>query len=138
MKRDNDYIRELLFELEAQEWDGFTVDYYAKSVDADFKRTGHFKLLNDAGLVCQIGERNFGTAEIPEMPEVDGKQIIKQVSYRLTNQGHDFLESIRDEEIWSLTKAAINKVGGVTLSGLMGLAVAYGKHELEKFTGFPL
>ena len=32
--------------------------------------------------------------------------------YRLTSQGHDFIESIRDEGIWNKTKAMVSETGG--------------------------
>jgi hypothetical protein len=32
--------------------------------------------------------------------------------FRVTNSGHDFLDSVRDDKVWSKTKRQLTKVGG--------------------------
>ena len=48
----------------------------------------------------------------------------------LTWRGHDFLDSVRDPEIWRKTKEGATKAGGFTLDLLMDLAKAIIKAKL--------
>lgn len=81
------------------------------------KRVGHIYLLTDAGLMIQVGHS----------------------SYRLTNEGHDYLESIRDEGIWSKTKKAVAETGGnATLEIIKDLAIGFLKKQISDRTGIDL
>ena len=90
MKRDQDFIRELLFEFEEAE------DFYIDGSEVmgisrdEVRRVYHIKLLKDAGFLADLDEGMF----------------------RLTNSGHDYIEAIRDEGVWSKTKAAVAETGG--------------------------
>lgn len=53
----------------------------------------------------------------------------------LTWNGHDFLDSVRDPEIWRKTKEAATKAGGFTMDLLVGLAKGFIKTQIEKHTG---
>ena len=49
----------------------------------------------------------------------------------LTRQGHDFLDSIRDKEIWGSVKAKLAKVGGsASVDVLKALAIQSAKELL--------
>ena len=56
----------------------------------------------------------------------------------LTWQGHDFLDSVRDPEIWRRTKEGAQKAGGFTVELLGDLAKGLIKTQIEKFTGVKL
>lgn len=58
--------------------------------------------------------------------------------YRLTSQGYDFLEAIRDEGIWKKTRAGAEALGGATLGLLRDLAVGYLKNEAAERLGISL
>lgn len=78
---------------------------------------GHVLLLVDAGLVAEIDESTF----------------------RLTAQGHGYLDAIRDEGIWNKTKQAVAETGGsATLDIIKSLAVGFLKTKIEKHTGITL
>jgi len=62
----------------------------------------------------------------------------RTVSYRLTWQGHEFLSTIHDPEIWRKTKAGASKVGGLGVEVLWGLAKEYVKAEVRGRLGVPL
>ncbi|MGG0619209.1 DUF2513 domain-containing protein [Bacillus altitudinis] len=47
--------------------------------------------------------------------------VIEDITY----SGHQFLDNIRDPEIWSKTKVAASKVAGVSLSVLGELALGF-------------
>jgi len=116
VKRDDDLLRGLLFEFEAEDdWLLILPQTLNMSQD-DRVKIGHVNLLCDAGYVTQVGK---GT-------------------YRLTNQGYDFLDAIRDETIWKKTKAGAAEVGGMTLGMIKDLALAYVKQEAAEKLGIRL
>ena len=117
MKRNQDYLRQLLFEFEAQP-DWLIVVFNAINANAEQReRLYHVQLLRDAGLVTEVGRS----------------------TYRLTNSGHDYIEAIRDEGIWSKTKTAVAETGGsATLEIIKSLAMGFLKSKIEKHTGIAL
>lgn len=117
MKRDDDYIRELLFKYEADEdWLLFTPGETLGAGKEEWKERGHVYLLMDEGLIAQVGN---GTM-------------------RVTAAGHDYLDAIRDEGIWKKTKEGAAAVGGVTLGIMKDIAVAYVKQSAADKLGIPL
>ncbi len=56
----------------------------------------------------------------------------------LTWQGHDFLDSIRDPEIWQKTKTGAASAGSWTFNLLKDLATAYAKAKIREVTGVAL
>ncbi len=115
MKRDNDYIRALLQEVEASE--DCLVYAFSPEEDSDGpdKRHYHFNLMADAGLVRHT----------------------KNGFFRLTNDGHDFLEATRASPVWEKTKATAADVGGMTLRMIFETSVEYLKAE-ARTRGFPI
>jgi Hypothetical protein (DUF2513) len=57
---------------------------------------------------------------------------------RLTWEGHDFLDAIRDPEIWCKTKSGAEEVGSFTFDLLKELAVGLIKTKIEQHTGVKL
>ena len=49
---------------------------------------------------------------------------------RITSNGHDFLDSLRNNIVWNKTKEAAGKVGGYTISILMDLGKEYIKKQV--------
>ena len=112
MKRDNDYIRQLLLEMEESEDFRFDVIDGASEDEID-KRLYHMKLLTDAGLATNVGK----------------------YAHRLTNGAHDFLDAMRDEGIWKKTKEAVADSGGnATLDIIKQIAVAFLKKQIRERT----
>jgi hypothetical protein len=56
----------------------------------------------------------------------------------LTWAGHDFLDSVRDSEIWRATKEGAQKAGGFSLELLAALAKGLIKKKIEQHTGIQL
>lgn len=56
----------------------------------------------------------------------------------LTWEGHDFLDSVRNDEVWGKTKSSVEAVGGWTLDILSGLAKAIIKAKLKAATGLDI
>ena len=116
MKRDDDYLRELLFEVESQSSGTLTVVGTMGLSPEKEKLLYHIALLSDAGLMTQISSAN----------------------YRMTNQGHDYLAAVRSDTVWNKTKVGAAKVGGMTLKMMMDVAIAYGKQEVAEKLGINL
>lgn len=127
MKRDMDLVRDLLLAIdEDPKYDG---KHRLMSNDpSDFGISGystevvgyHLDLLLEAGLIAgQAGTR---------MP------IISKVTW----DGHDFLDTIRDPDVWANTKEGAKKAGGFTLDLLRDLAKGLIKKKIEDHTGVQL
>lgn len=56
----------------------------------------------------------------------------------LTWHGHEFLDSIRDPEVWRQTKAGVEMVGGFSLDILSALARGLIRKKIEEHTGISL
>lgn len=122
MKRDIGLIRELLLRLEplsgphawrmihptdpAIQVEGYTPD------EIEY----HLQMLVDQGLI-----------EEPRSGPMEGIMFKK-----LTWEGHDYLDAVRDSKVWSKTKEATEKVGSWTFETVKELAKAIIKGELQK------
>jgi len=115
VKRDNDLMRKLLFEFEANEPWLFDVSDSFGLGAPNSPRAGHVYLLCDAGLLEKTGSL-----------------------FRLTNSGHHFLDAIRDDTIWNRTKDGAAQVGGMTLKMMGDLAIANLKQEFTARVGVNL
>lgn len=115
MKRDDDYIRELLLEAEESARANILATTYMNADEDTLKRFMHAKWLADAGLFLEE----------------------KKGVFRITNQGHDYLAAIRSDTVWNKTKESAQVVGGVTLGMMKEIAVGYARQELAKL-GIPL
>ena len=119
MKRDDDFIRDLLLEAEADDGPYFTAPLNLSPSAEAQKRYVHAVLLTDAGFFAEVNDGMF----------------------RLTNQDHDYLAAIRDDGIWAKTREAAGKVGGgaggVALGVMKEIATGYVRQELTKL-GVPI
>jgi hypothetical protein len=120
--RDFDRIREILFKAELIEVDPDD-DMYSGYVDFMDEVTAfdmyQLILMKDAGL---IEGRDAGMG-----------------LFRVTNHGHDYLDSIRDNGIWTKTKTAVAETGGsATLEICKAISLGFVKQKLEKHTGIEL
>ncbi len=116
MKRDDDLIRDLLFEAETSNQPYLLAIMTINPSESDLKRHMHAVWLSDAGFFQEVNKGVF----------------------RITNQGHDYLAAIRDDGVWKKTKEAASTAGGVGLGIMKDIAVAYVKQELSTRLGLPL
>ncbi|SIS86693.1 DUF2513 domain-containing protein [Phaeovulum vinaykumarii] len=116
MKRDDEYIRELLFKYEADEDWLLFMPGLTKDDDAEWNERGHVHLMIDEGLVAPVGKHGM----------------------RLTSAGHDYLDAIRNDGIWEKTKEGAAAVGGATLGMMKDIAVAYLKQAAAEKLGITL
>lgn len=127
MKRDMDLIRTMLLAIEMDDrYDAASL--HALEGPSDFgvhdksfeEVAYHLQMIVDRGLI--YGKRSN----------------IAPIYGGLTMAGHDFLDSVRDPEIWRQTKDAAGKAGGFTLDLLVDLAKGLVKTQLKRLTGIEL
>lgn len=113
MKIDHDYLKGLLEAFEASE-----------TPDTDIDRLGqlgcncetdafifHMRLLDDRGLITRTdNESGFGVIE-----NLDGMLHWVVMPLRLTAAGHDFLDALRNQEVWSTLKTGFKDASMGTL-----------------------
>lgn len=123
MKRDMDLVRKLLFELEkkghiiaasdtmvieGEDYDDRTIEY-------------HLRILADSSFVAA---------------EYTSSGYISH--YRLTWQGHEFVESIRDDTRWSQLKEASAKAGAASIDAIAKAALGTAIKLIFGYMGLPV
>ena len=117
MKRDDDLIRQLLFEFEADDdWIVLSHGDLISASPEDRRRHYHMLLLADAGLLA----------------------ILDDAVFRLTANGHDFLDAIRSDTAWNTAKEGARTIGGATLGLMRDIALAYLRKEAATRLGIAL
>lgn len=128
MKRDMDLIRHLLLiladkrgpemlkaeDIEAEGYSPTEVNY-------------HLNLMFQAGLIN--GE---------DVRSTTSTRLIKVIPFDLTWQGHEFLEAVRDPEIWRQAKSGASKAGTAGIEFIWGMATALLKNAIRERTGLEI
>ncbi len=136
MKIDHDYLKKLLEACQASDKPTFDiVDLKAAGFDYNEpKFEFHMAIADDHGFIRQDdGDPGFGLTK-----SLDGFLSWSVLPLRLTASGHDFLDSVQNPEVWSKTKAAAKKVGGVGLDLFIQIAKAEAKRFALEKLGLPL
>jgi hypothetical protein len=127
MKRDMDLVRTILLEIEAYKPEPGTFILFRNHGDSpiDGYDAGecfyNLRLAIDAGLV-RAGQDHGSAVAV----------------HGLTWKGHDFLDQIRDPEIWRITKEGAKQAGGFSFELLAALAKGFLKKKIEEHTGVSL
>ncbi|MFP3404459.1 DUF2513 domain-containing protein [Pseudomonas sp. SIMBA_065] len=126
MKLDQDLVREILLAIEASDHDprgGLEIELQGRS---SMELSYHIMLLHDAGLIVGQSHNYIGP---------DG---FRWEAKHLTYRGHEFLDTVRDSEVWRLTKAGAAKAGGAGLGVLLEIGKAYGRQVFKERLGIEL
>jgi hypothetical protein len=118
MKLDKDLVREILLAVEASDHDPrgwMTLDLPGHNLQ---ELSYHVQLLDEAGFI-----------EAQELSSNDGYEWQPK---RLTYEGHEFLNTVRDDEIWRRTKETATKVGAASVQALFAIATAAVKQKLAE------
>lgn len=111
MKRDFDLIRSLLLKIERNQTDHpvWQLDVDGISQQAVIY---HIWLLKDAGLI------------VADVDEVSDGTLDSFIIYCLTWAGHEFLDAVRDEEIWqNIRNRLYQKLSGVPFDVVKSVAL---------------
>ncbi len=123
MKRDMELIRTILLKVEADpRFDGSVNPTDAATLSiTDYSNAEviyHLVMLVEAGFLDgNTKMRSMGNVPI----------------FKLTWAGHEFLDNVRDPEVWHKTKARVAATAGVALSVIAEIA----KAEIMKRLGLP-
>lgn len=127
MKRDMGLMRLLLLKLEELDEDGQSIYHYTSD---DIQIDGytwpqvnyHYELADEAGLV-----------------DMGGSGVMNGILFRrLTWSGHDFVDAVRDEDIWNKTKEGALAAGGFSFDLVKDLAKGFIRKKVETLTGVEL
>lgn len=124
MKLDKDLVREILLIVEASKEDPLGWTQVELEGREALEISYHVMLLHEAGLI--VGQ---------DLSTYDGLEWLPK---RLTYKGHEFLDTVRDGEVWRRTKAGAEKAGVAGLGILLELGKAYGKEVLKEKLGIEL
>ncbi|WP_339502768.1 DUF2513 domain-containing protein [Pseudomonas silesiensis] len=126
MKLDKDLVREILLAVEASKNDPKEgIDLVLKD-RSPREISYHVLLLTEAGFVLSQDAAYLANAVSIWQPK------------RLTYKGHEFLDTVRDGEVWELTKTGAETVGSASLSLMLELGKTYGKQVLRERLGIEL
>lgn len=150
MKRDMDLIRMILMDIEGDEnINGkFTIsdaDFGAKDGSDRSAVQYHLRLLLDAGYLegTDLSKADQNSLENQPFKDIHNKPHGSPILInRMTWDGHDFLDTVRDSKVWEKTKDALKGVGGVGIDTIKDVAKEIGKtvinHQVKKHTGIDL
>ena len=133
LERDLDCVRDLLLRMEAGEATFCTIssataqalmiELESEVSDEEAQKLAYHLDLLEQGELITIGFRSGG-GDV----HVDA----------LTWKGHDFLDGVRDNEIWAKTKAGAKTVGGISFELLGELAKGFAKKKILDHTGIEI
>lgn len=126
MKRDMDLVREILLATEESDTDPRAWVNLPFEGRPPQEVAYHVQLMGEAGLLVVQDHQSIGVNGYRWLPK------------RLTWQGHEFLDTIRDDEIWRRTKDGARKVGGFSLDVVAALAKGFIKEQVKSKTGLEI
>lgn len=123
MKRDMDLIRYIMICLE-EEMNAGSI-YIADNIDfTKFSNDVTKNIVNEHLML--LLENEFIDASFAGSKFSPSTFAIK----RITNKGHDFIDALRNDNVWNKVKEKATSVGGFTLSAVYELGKEYVKQEL--------
>ncbi|WP_394546894.1 DUF2513 domain-containing protein [Pantoea ananatis] len=135
MKIDQQYLKDLLIAFEDNEGPQTNI---RELEDAGFDYSNqkfifHMRLLDDKNLIARVdGEPGFGLCL-----GADNTGSWAVLPLRLTSQGHDFIEALRQKEVWNTVKENFKEASISTLVDVAKqLAQGFAKQRIKQLTGF--
>jgi hypothetical protein len=134
MKIDQDYLRQILEALEDAP-DPTTDILKLKDFGVDYETDiflFHAELLLDQSLLERADRRpGLGVSR-----GIDGHLSWAVLPLRLTSAGHDFIENLRNKEVWATIKSGFKGASISTLTAVSKqLAEGFAKQKVEKLLG---
>ena len=130
MKRDLELFRDMMLMIELTErrpiegspWQSLGVEGRSHS-DVLY----HARMLLEQGYLYEDA-CNF------QAGDGDGVSVFKFRADAMTNAGHEFLESVRDPEVWRKTKNRAEKIGSFSIDLVSALAKGLIKKKVRDYT----
>jgi hypothetical protein len=125
MKRDMDLVRQILLRIE-QAPPGQMIET-AEFPQCDRETVGyHFELLDDAGLLLCKGVHGEVTGACADRGGA-GNLLINP---RLSWEGCEFIDKVRDDGVWNYVKGKVAAFGDVPIAIFSAVAIDYIKSKL--------
>jgi hypothetical protein len=124
MKLDKDLVREILLKLEADQSDPRDLVPLEITGHSQLEIAYHVHLLADAGFL-----------EALDLGSFDGYDWQPK---HLTYTGHEFLDTVRDPEIWRETKDGASKIGAASVQLLWEIGKGILKAKAKQHLGIEL
>lgn len=119
MKRDMDLVRRILLEVEERGFEEVKANSFEAEGYDTFTVAAHLQLLKEAGLL------EASILVLERAGAVEG------YAQRLTWEGHDYLDAVRNQEIWEKTKAHLSKhAGSIPFEMIKAVAIGYIRQRL--------
>ncbi|WP_182629617.1 DUF2513 domain-containing protein [Pantoea hericii] len=135
MKINQQYLKDLLIAFEDNEGPQTNI-LELQEAGFDFSEQlfiFHMRLLDDKNLIARIdGEPGFGF-----YTGADDSGSWAVLPLRLTAQGHDFIQALRQKEVWNSVKENFKDVGMSTLIDVSKeLAKGFALKQAKRLTGY--
>jgi len=139
MERNLDVIRDVLLEIESSGWGFVELEKITEKTDLHKDVVNyHLKLLYQAGFIeASIFRGKEGIGHSRKVQQ-DEDYIVLVKPWSLTWEGHEYLDTMRDPEIWKKTKECVNGVGSFSLDTLKSVAKGLIKTKLKQHTGIEI
>ena len=143
MNRDMDLVRSLLLELETYAFlpdqttmDEIDVKPLAEKLGVtDDQVHHHLRLLYQAGFIeAWVFRGKLGVSQSTKR-QVDHDYIFFVTPKSITWKGYEYLETVRDPELWKKTKEGAKKIGSFGLDTITDLAKGLIKQKIKQHTG---
>lgn len=127
MRRNLDLVRSLLLCFEAMDLHPSRVLFIRGGADPRFKE-----------IQATADEIDYHVALMEERELIDIPTKTMDGGFglrKLTWEGHDFLDSVRDDEVWRKTRRGAEDAGAWTFDLIKDLAKGFVKKQIEQRTG---
>lgn len=135
MKRDIELIRKILLYLEQTPKGLIRVENFAKDLSVDEEIIKYqINLLYQAGFIYGTVRKAkpYGRSEKAEHIKDD---VLSVTPYEMTWQGHEYLETIRDPEVWEKTKKCAEEMGNFGVDTIKAIATGFITTKIKQHTG---
>ena len=143
MNRDMDLVRSLLLELESYPFlpdqttlEEIDVKPLAEKLGvSDDHIHHHLRLMYQAGFIeAWVFRGKLGVSQSTKR-QVDHDYIFFVTPKSITWKGYEYLETVRDPELWKKTKEGAKKIGSFGFDTIMDLAKGLIKEKIKHHTG---
>ena len=124
MKRNMDLVRSILLAIERDHTEPFEEVSLVFDGHSAEEVSYHVQLMVEAGLIHGEDYSTLGNYE--------------WAAQSLTWTGHEFLDNVRDPDVWAKTKDGAKKAGSFGLDVLGALARGFIKQKLKDHTGIEI
>ena len=125
MKLDIDCVRDVMLELEGLPMGSFPVESFTKSVEKYGEK-------NVVYTFAKLKEANYINAYVQM---VESGDYYCPAVYCLTFDGHEFLETIREPDIWKRLSGVVINGGTGSIKVIMDIAIELAKQAAAKKLG---